>query len=78
MLELLYHYGYFEIYPNFDKWTKNLTDYYKIKISTEKLEMYINNSLFKEKWTMYIKIIKKNKKEKNNINDKKFNSKNTK
>lgn len=42
VLELLSHYGYFESYPNFEKLAKekkNSTDYYNIKISTEKFDI---------------------------------------
>lgn len=42
MLELLSHYGYFESYPDFEKLAKekkNSTDYYNIKISTEKFDI---------------------------------------
>lgn len=42
MLELLSHYGYFESYPNFEKLAKekkNSTDYYNIKINTEKFDI---------------------------------------
>lgn len=42
MLELLSHYGYFESCPNFEKLAKekkNSTDYYNIKISTEKFDI---------------------------------------
>lgn len=41
VLELLSHYGYFEYCPNFQqlaKGKKNSTDYYNIKISTEKFD----------------------------------------
>lgn len=41
-LELLSHYGYFESYPNFEKLAKekkNSTDYYNIKIDTEKFDI---------------------------------------
>lgn len=42
VLELLSHYGYFESYPNFEKLAKekkNSTDYYNIKIKTEKFDI---------------------------------------
>lgn len=42
ILELLSHYGYFESYPNFEKLAKekkNYTDYYNIKINTEKFDI---------------------------------------
>ena len=42
MLESLSHYGYFESYPNFEKLAKekkNSTDYYNIKIKTEKYDI---------------------------------------
>ncbi len=42
VLELLSHYRYFESYPNFDKLAKekkNSTDYYNIKINTEKFDI---------------------------------------
>lgn len=42
VLELLSRYGYFESYPNFEKLAKekkNSTDYYNIKISTEKFDI---------------------------------------
>lgn len=42
MLELLSHYRYFESYPNFEKLAKekkNSTDYYNIKINTEKFDI---------------------------------------
>ena len=42
MLELLSHSGYFESYPDFEKLAKekkNSTDYYNIKISTEKFDI---------------------------------------
>lgn len=42
MLELLSHYGYFKSYPNFEKLAKekkNSTDYYNIKIKTEKFDI---------------------------------------
>lgn len=42
MLELLSHNGYFESYPDFDKLAKekkNSTDYYNIKINTEKFDI---------------------------------------
>lgn len=42
VLESLSHYGYFESYPNFEKLAKekkNSTDYYNIKISTEKFDI---------------------------------------
>lgn len=42
VLELLSHYRYFESYPNFEKLAKekkNSTDYYNIKINTEKLDI---------------------------------------
>lgn len=42
MLELLSHYGYFESYPDFEKLAKekkNSTDYYNIKINTEKFDI---------------------------------------
>lgn len=45
MLELLSNQGYFESYPNFEKLAKekkNSTDYYNIKISTEKLDISDN------------------------------------
>lgn len=41
-LELLSHYRYFESYPNFEKLAKekkNSTDYYNIKINTEKFDI---------------------------------------
>lgn len=41
ILKLVSHYGYFESYPNFEKLAKekNSTDYYNIKISTEKFDI---------------------------------------
>lgn len=42
VLELLSHYGYFEYRPDFEKLAKekkNSTDYYKIKISTDKFDI---------------------------------------
>lgn len=45
MLELLSHYGYFVSYPNFEKLAKekkNSTDYYNIKIDTEKFDISDN------------------------------------
>lgn len=42
MLELLSHHGYFESHPNFEKLAKekkNSTDYYNIKINTEKFDI---------------------------------------
>ncbi len=45
MLELLSHYGYFEFCPNFEKLAKekkNSTDYYNIKIKTEKFDISDN------------------------------------
>lgn len=42
MLELLSHYGYFKSCPNFEKLAKekkNSTDYYNIKIKTEKFDI---------------------------------------
>ena len=42
VLELLSHYGYFESYPNFEKLAKekkNSTDYYNIKIKTDKFDI---------------------------------------
>lgn len=41
VLELFSHYGYFESYPDFEKLAKekkNSTDYYNIKINTEKFD----------------------------------------
>ena len=45
MLESLSHCGYFESYPNFEKLAKekkNSTDYYNIKINTEKFDISDN------------------------------------
>ena len=42
VLELLSHYGYFDYYPDFEKLAtekKNSTDYYNIKINTEKFDI---------------------------------------
>jgi len=42
VLELLSHYGYFERYPDYKKLAKekeNSTDYYNIKINTEKFDV---------------------------------------
>ncbi len=42
VLELLSQYGYFDCYPNFEKLAKekkNSTDYYNIKINTEKFDI---------------------------------------
>ena len=42
VLELLSHYEYFDCYPNFEKLAKekkNSTDYYNIKINTEKFDI---------------------------------------
>ena len=42
VLELLSHFGYFESYPNFEKLAKekkNSTDYYNVKINTEKFDI---------------------------------------
>ena len=42
VLELLSHYGYFESYPDFEKLAKekkNSTDYYNLKINTEKFDI---------------------------------------